>query len=70
VNLLIFTEKPVAALASKFNCVVQEVTNIHQQKGMNMMKVNKTHVQAFYEKIKVLHYFRFAAEGLIFFLLG
>jgi len=34
-----------------------------------MMKVNETHVHAVYEKMKVLHYFRFAAEELIFFLL-
>jgi len=34
-----------------------------------MLKVNKTHNHAAYENIKVLHYFRFAAEGLIFFLL-
>jgi len=35
-----------------------------------MMKVNETHDHAVYEKIKVLHYFRFAAGGLgIFFLL-
>ena len=31
-------------------------------KWMNMMKVNRTHVQAVYEKILVLHYFRFGAE--------
>jgi len=30
---------------------------------MNMMKVNEAHVYAVYEQIKVLHYFRFAAEG-------
>jgi len=35
-----------------------------------MMKVNETHDHAVYEKIKVLHYFRFAAEGLIFFLIS
>ena len=34
-----------------------------------MMKVSETHDHTVYEKIKVLHYFRFAAEGLIFFLL-
>jgi len=34
-----------------------------------MMKVNETHVHAVCEKIKVLHYFRFATEGLVFFLL-
>jgi len=33
------------------------------------MKVNEAHDHAVYGKIKVLHYFRFAAEGLIFFLL-
>ena len=33
------------------------------------MKVNETHVHAVCEKIKVLHYFRFATEGLVFFLL-
>ena len=32
--------------------------------GMNMRKVNETHDRAVYVKIKVLHYFRFAAEGL------
>jgi len=53
----------------KFNCVIQKVTNVYQNKGMNMMKVNETRVRAFCEKIKVLHSFRFAAEGLIFFLL-
>jgi len=31
---------------------------------MNMMKVNKTHVHAVYEKIQVLHHVRFGAEGL------
>jgi len=30
------------------------------------MKVNEIHDHAVYEKIKVLHYFRFAAEGLMF----
>jgi len=54
----------------KSSCVVQKVTNVHQRKGMNMMKVNETHDHAVYEKIKALHYFRFAAEGLIFFLLN
>ena len=34
-----------------------------------MMKVNETHDHAVHETIKVLHYFRFAAERLIFFLL-
>jgi len=33
---------------------------------MNMMKVNETHDRAVYEKIKVLRYFRFAAEELKF----
>ena len=33
-----------------------------------MMKLNATHVHAFHENIKALNYFRFAAEGLIFFL--
>jgi len=32
---------------------------------MNMMKVNRTHVHAVYEKILVLHYFKFGAEGLL-----
>jgi len=36
---------------------------------MNMMKVNESHDHAVCEKIKVLHYFRFAAQGFIFFLL-
>jgi len=36
---------------------------------MGMMKMNETHDHAVYEKIKVLHYFRFAEEGLLFFLL-
>jgi len=52
----------------KCNCVIQKVTNVHQEKGMNMMKVNEIHDYAVSEKTKVLHYFRFAAEGLIFFL--
>jgi len=38
-------------------------TNVRQKKGMNIMKVNETHDHAVYDKIKVLHYFRFAAEG-------
>jgi len=38
------------------------------KKGMNMRKANETHDHAVYEKIKVLHYFRFVAEGMIFFL--
>jgi len=42
---------------------------VHPKKGMIMLKVNKTHNHAAYENIKVLHYFRFVAEGLIFFLL-
>jgi len=33
------------------------------------MKVNETHDYAVCKKIKVMHYFGFAAEGLIFFLL-
>jgi len=41
---------------------------VHQKKGMSMLKVIKTHDHAAYENIKVLHHFRFAAEGLIFFL--
>jgi len=53
---------------NKYNCVLQKITNVHQ-KGMNMMKVNETHDHAVHEKIKVLHYIRFADEGLIFFLL-
>jgi len=36
------------------------------KKGMNKMKVNETHDHAVHEKIKVLHYFRFAAEELKF----
>ena len=36
---------------------------------MNVMKVNETRNHAVYGKIKVLHYFRFAAERLILFLL-
>jgi len=43
------------------NCVVQKATNVHQG------KVNGPHVQAVYEKIEVLPYFRFAAEGIILF---
>jgi len=36
------------------------------KKGINMMKVNETHVHAFYEKIKVAFYtIRFAAEGRV-----
>jgi len=34
-----------------------------------MMKGNETYVHAVYDKIKILHCFRFATEGLIFFLL-
>jgi len=40
-----------------------------KKKGMDMMKLNETHDHAVCEKIKVLPYFRFAAEGSIFFLL-
>ena len=36
---------------------------------MNMMKVNVTHVHAIYEQTEVLQYFKFAAQGLILFLL-
>ena len=46
----------------KYNYVVQKVTNVHQEKIINMMKVNETHVQAAFEKIEVRHYFRFAAR--------
>jgi len=28
---------------------------------MNMMKVNRTHAHAVYEKLQVLHHFRFGA---------
>jgi len=47
-----------------FKCkfVVQKVTNVLQSKWMKMMKLNGTHVQAVFEKMKVLHYFRFGAE--------
>jgi len=34
---------------------------------MNRIKVNGTHVHAVYEKIEVLSYFMFAAEGIIVF---
>ena len=34
-----------------------------------MIKVDETHDHAVYEKIKALHYFMFAAEEIIFFLL-
>jgi len=43
------------------NCVIQKATNVHQG------KVNGPHVQAVYEKIEMLPYFRFAAEGTILF---
>jgi len=46
----------------KYKCVMQEVTNICQ------VKVNRTHVHADYEKIKVLHYLGFGAEGTEFLL--
>jgi len=36
--------------------------NANQGKIMNVMKVNETHVHAVYEKIKIRHYFRFAAK--------
>jgi len=42
---------------------------VHQKKGMGMLKVNKKHDHAANKNIKVLHYFRFAAERFIFFLL-
>jgi len=32
----------------KYNCVVQKVTNVHQKKGMSMIKVNATHVPTVY----------------------
>jgi len=54
----------------KYNSVVQEVTNVQQNKGINMMKVNETHDHAVFEKTKVLHYFRFAAERFIFLLIS
>ena len=47
--------------AKKHNCVVQKVTHVLQQRGMNMMKVNETHDDAVYN-IRL----RFAAEGLYF----
>jgi len=25
----------------KYNCLIQEATNVHQEKGMNMMKVKE-----------------------------
>jgi len=34
----------------KYNYVVEKVTNIHQEKVMNMMKMSETHVHAIYEK--------------------
>ena len=53
--------KGEAKMDQKYNCVVQKATNVHQG------KVNGPHVQAVYEKIEVLPYFRFAAEGIILF---
>jgi len=53
----------------KYDYVVQKVTNVHQEKIMNMMKVNEAHVHAADEKIEIQHFFRFLQEGLIFFLL-
>jgi len=34
-----------------------------------MIKVNETHVHAVYGKIEAVHYFKFAAEELIIFIL-
>jgi len=45
----------------KYNYLVQKVTNVHQEKIMNMMIVNEAHAPEVYEKIEVLHNFRFAA---------
>ena len=45
----------------KYNYVVQKVTNVHQEKIMNMIIVNEAHAPDVYEKIEVLHNFRFAA---------
>ena len=42
--------------------MVQKVTKVHQEKIMNMMKVNETHVQVVHKKIEILYYFRFAAR--------
>jgi len=38
------------------------VTNVHQEKIMNMMKVIEIYVHAVYQKVEVRHYFRFAAR--------
>ena len=46
----------------KYNCVVQKVTKVHQEKIMNVMKMNETHVQVVHKKIEILYYFRFAAR--------
>jgi len=54
----------------KYNYVVHKVTNVHQEKTMNMMKVNETHVHAVYEKIEVWQYFRFAARRVNIFLIN
>jgi len=35
-----------AKKGKKYNYVVQKVTNVHQGKITNMMKVNETHVHA------------------------
>ena len=46
----------------EYNCVVQKVTKVHQEKVMNMVKVNEPHVQVVHNKIEVLYCFRFAAR--------
>jgi len=38
------------------------VTNVHQEKTMNVIKANKTHVHTVYEKIEVRHYITLAAR--------
>jgi len=46
----------------KYNYVLQRVTNVSQEKIMNMMKVNEAYVHAVFEEIEVRHYFRFSAR--------
>ena len=46
----------------KYNCLVQKVTNVHQEKIMNVIKVNEAHVHTVYEKREIRHYFRLASR--------
>jgi len=47
--------KESAKKDQKYKYVLQKVTNVHQDKIINMMKMSESHVNAVYEKTEVRH---------------